>query len=97
MLLVRHGPWVPARIERIDGVWLATINDAVCRPGHTDPHKAACVLDIWHSAEFIDEAEYEYLIAVKRWAEKEDRNYPAANPRKVINLNILPPVFRSRR
>lgn len=93
MRLVKKGPLVAARIECNDGKWVATINGEVQFPAHEDPVLAGGVLDIWHHAATITEAEYNYLITRKEWAEKHDPDSPAANPRRPIDLSILRPVY----
>lgn len=93
MRLVKRGPYVPAKIENVDGKWSATINGKPQLPTHEDPMLASGVLDIWHSAKIIDEAEYKYLIGLKEWAERVKPDHPAANPYKPIDLKTLPPVF----
>lgn len=97
MRLVRRGPFVPAKIEKIDGKWTATINGAEQWPPSADPVAAAGVLRIWHGAAAITAQEYEYLIELKAWAEASAPEHPAANPTKPIDLSSLPPVYQRQK
>lgn len=94
--LVKDGPLVAVRIEHsvardpVTGeqldrspVWLAW-----CNGGEVD------VFDVWPgcSGEPITEDEYRYLLSLKEWAEQNDRTAPEANPRKPIDMTLMPPI-----
>jgi hypothetical protein len=93
MRLVSKGPLVPARIHRVDDAWAAEINGIAQVPGHTEPERAAGVMQIWQSAERIDEAEYDYLLKLSWWAKEHDPAHPLASPTQPINVNRMPPPF----
>ncbi len=42
--------------------------------------------------DMIDEAEYLFFVKSRQWATKYDPTDPAANPRKVVNMNAIPPI-----
>ena len=90
--LVRKGPFVAARICHENGVWWAVVNGEVFAKS-TDPANAPRVFSLWHSAEFITESEYNHLLKVKAWAEKNQPDHVAANPKKPIDLSKSPSVF----
>ena len=93
---VKGGPWVGARIwwetECIDPltgaemerprILLAEIDDAPCEPEYVQLHGFA-----------IPEAEWSYLAHTARWAVQYAPDDPAANPRRAIDLNALPPIY----
>lgn len=91
--LVRHGPWVPARIvRRPDGQWQAIVNGESYR-ADPDPGRAPWVFRIWHGGRVIDRAAYLEMLRVKGWAQAHQPDHPAANPRKPIDLTAAPPLF----
>jgi hypothetical protein len=92
--LVKRGPWVGARIDQIDGKWVATIDGTEQSPGHEDPVEAKGVLKVWHAGQFISQPEYNYLVQLAAWAREHSPDHPAANPGKPIDLATLPPVFK---
>jgi hypothetical protein len=99
MKLVRKGrlsgPWVPAMIDCVDGVWTTTINgEVIGEPG--EDQIRACVFDVWLFSVQIEQSEYDYMMAMKAWAEANDPTHPAANPRKVIDLLTMSPVYKSK-
>ena len=61
--LVRGGPWVPAEIVHLDGMWQAVIAGEPRRP-HADPVLADGVERVWSWAVAIPRFEHDYLCAV---------------------------------
>ena len=41
----------------------------------------------------IDETQFQYLIALRKWALTHDPDHPIANPTRAINLRHQPPPF----
>jgi hypothetical protein len=93
MRLVKRGPWVAARLNHSEEIgWQAEIN-GVAGEAHPDPVKAENVFRVWTSGRLIDEAEYNYLLGLKQWAERNAPNHPAAQADMPVNLNFAPPLF----
>ena len=87
--LVKGGPFVAARISHQNGVWWAEINGKPCGARHSDPLLAEKVFHVWLTArQEIDEAEYRRRLGLASQA-----GHPAAQPRKPIDLNALPPLY----
>jgi hypothetical protein len=91
--LVKRGPFVAARIRHEDGLWWSEVEGTPCDFPHEDPAKAARVLELWASGIFIDQAEYEYMLALAAHAAEHAPNSPIANPKDPIRLKTLPPLF----
>ncbi len=47
---------------------------------------------VWDRGDFITEAKYQQMIDTAAWAEAFDKNDPAANPHKAINLDEMEPI-----
>jgi len=92
--LIRGGWRVPARIDRDSaGAWFATI-DAKAYDPHHDPALAPHVDRVWHSGWIIDQAEYDYLVAVRDHARATgDEHHPALNPLTPIHPMRLRPII----
>ena len=83
---------MPARIVQDDNGWHAIIDEAAFDPD-PDPAKAPRVADVW-TGQRITEAEYEWLLAVKRQAmEAGDLDHPSLNPTIAIHPNRLKPLI----
>lgn len=82
--LVKGGPPVAVRLALVDGHWLITVNG---EPKHRDVH------DIWPMicGKPIKQAEYEFLLKRAGWAREHDREHPAANPNRPVDLAKLKP------
>lgn len=94
---VRGGPKCAVRIwfgpphDPIDGSimdrsprWQATVNGQEADP-----------LDTWTSCcgHPIDEAEYNYMMGLSKWAKEHAPDAPEANPRTAISLGTMKPLF----
>lgn len=91
--LVRRGPWVAAHVSQDDdGLWVVVVNGDE-RERSFDPWSIAWLRDRYHYADRITQDEHAYLIATARWAEVNDPNHPAANPRQPIRATTIPPLF----
>jgi hypothetical protein len=95
--LCRGGWAVPAKIQHspIEG-WRAIIDEAE-KDWHDDPAYASGVSLVWHHGMIVDVSEYDWCLAVKRWAEKEHSDHPSLHPQEPIRRMILPPFFPQRR
>jgi hypothetical protein len=89
--LARGGWRVPARIVAEGGRWHAEI-DGESYPAHTDPALASFVADIWHRGIMIPQADYDWLIAVREHARKNEPSHPALHPREQIDPRRLRPL-----
>lgn len=103
--LVASGPWVGVRVafepplDPLTGeslvdrspMWLVEIDGELARAPSPDPDKAGVFLT--EAMKPINEAEYRYLRAVKRHAEKVDPRYPEARPKKALDIGKLPPIY----
>jgi hypothetical protein len=90
--LVRKGPEVAACITFNDGLWAVIINGTPSVPD-TDPWQVKGMDRVWPYGRPIDEARYRYLMALKDWAEANDPEHPAANPRTPVDLTAIKPIF----
>ena len=91
--LVRGGPFVGAQIvQHEDGQWSCMIDGEWQGPS-ADPWLLPFTERIHFGGRDSTQAEIEYRIGVKRWAEIHRPDHPAANPRKRIDINDLPTVF----
>lgn len=91
MRLVPKGWQVPVQIIRDqDGIWQVIANGEAREP-NSDPILAG-VSRVWESATMIDQAEYDYLIAVRDHARAHDPDHPAADPTKPIRVALLRPI-----
>lgn len=92
--LVKHGPWVPARI------WLTSFTDehgdliedeAFWCEVNGSPRDAYWE---WHylCRYPISEDEFHYMLAVQKWAEVNAPSEPEANPRQAVDwMTVRPP------
>lgn len=95
--LVKHGPWVPARIwveQDIDEASGELISDEVMRcevdGQYADPGERW----LWLAHNPIPESEFNYLTATRRYATDHAPNEPMADPRKAVNwLEVPTPRF----
>lgn len=95
MKLIRGGPFVAARIGHDTAGWWAEIDGQRYAP-HPDPAHAEAVYRVWHGGHVIPEAEYQHLLAVRGWAEREMPTHPVTHPREPIDdaaLRRLPPII----
>lgn len=101
--LGRGAPWSPVRVDYgppvVDGVvqdrssmWSVWINGKLAYDPSPDPLKAGCERVFPH-ARPIKKAEYDYLIAVGRYARAHEPDSPAANPTEAIDVNKSKPIF----
>ena len=81
--LVRHGPFVPARIAHRLGFWTAEINGAPAGEAHVDPAFADAVYRIWTTGTRITEAEYRNMLGQPS----------VLDPAQPIDIGAQPPVF----
>ena len=88
MRQVKHGPFVVARIQRGPDGWWAEIAGNRCDEPDCDPVRALRVMDIWLTAQEIEEAEYDRLLRTSR-----DKRHPASRPREPIELGKMKPLF----
>jgi hypothetical protein len=82
---------VPCKIVHDDDGWHAIIDEREHDP-HPDPAHAPRVSDVWTGLR-ISESEYDWLIAVKRQAERTDPSHPSLNPTTAIHPNRLQPLI----
>jgi hypothetical protein len=71
-------------------VWQAEIDEAKNEP-NIDPALARGVDTIWHGGLKIDQAEYDWLIETKRYAETSNPGHPCLHPTRPINRSRLRP------
>lgn len=90
--LVRGGFLVPARICRDERGWWGEINGLARGRPWSAPHEVPLIARIWEYGREIDEGEYNYLLAVVRWARENEPTHPILSPEKPIDPNLLPPV-----
>jgi len=94
--LVRGGWQVPAMICHHDQIgWWAVLDGEQFAP-HDDPAHAPRVSDIW-TGTIIDEATYDWLLAVKAWARQHEPDHPCLSPTKPISHRRLIPHFAPQR
>ncbi len=93
--LVRKGWKVAARITLDDGLYRAEINGSPSGPAVADPLENRSVMRIWETGEKVEEGVYRHRLALKEWAENNDRTHPAANPRTPIDLANMNPLWRT--
>jgi len=89
--LVRGGWRVPCRILHRFG-WSAEIDERVYE-AVDDPFQCAAIRRIHDGGEKIDQETYDWLIEMKRWAEREDSSHPAINPLHPIDHMSLRPLL----
>jgi hypothetical protein len=90
--LTRGGPWVGAEIRITDDGAQAYVDGALSleKMGGWGL-MAVDVIAIW--GEEIPEAEHRFLLAQAEHARVHQPHHPSANPRKSIDLRLLPPVY----
>lgn len=95
--LVKHGPWVPARIwldQEIDmdtGELLAD-ERLLCEVLHV--RSDAAEQWAWLCDNPISKAEYDYLVAAFAWSAQHAPHEPRANPKQPVNWLYVPvPTF----
>jgi len=97
MRLVRGGPFVAVRV-----FFEASRDPATGDVCDRSPRWQASIdgreADIWRAWPYcsgrpIDQAEYDYLLAVSAHARKHDPSMPEAVPGKPIDMNKLKPIF----
>ena len=87
-----HGGWrVPCRIVHDENGWYAVVNGNAEAPAD-NPHDAARVSRIWEHGLRIDQPTYDWLIALKAYAETHEPDHPAANVQRAIDPNQLQPI-----
>lgn len=90
--LVRDGWRVPAKIVHDEeGRWHAEVDEEV-HESHPDPAHAYMVSAIWHAGLKLPQADYDWLLAIKRHAQKHDPTHPSLNPRRSITPMWLRPL-----
>ena len=94
--LVRAGPFVPAKITHAGGLWCCTINGEE-RTRADNPWAVADMDRVWFYGQRIAESEYDYMLAMKLFAERHQPEHPSANPRKAIDLRLLPPLYQRKK
>lgn len=106
MRLVRHGPWVPARIgfehpldfdtgtEDLSSapVWHTFIDGKLVREPNADPAIAG-VFRVWMHGEPISETEYLYMVANADYARKHAPSEPQARPKEPIDFTKVDAEF----
>lgn len=92
MRVIRKGPWVPAAIFHIDGIWSACI-DGETGSAHEDPGYADCVFRVWLGGRRISRSEYDHMLATKAWAAEHATYHPSVNVRKPLDVSKLPSIF----
>jgi hypothetical protein len=90
--LVKGGWAVPAQIVETAAGWCAIIDEFAFAP-HPDPTQAEGVERIWTGGTKIDQAEYDWLIALKAAAKAAAPRHPAVNPHKRIDHMLLTPII----
>jgi hypothetical protein len=85
--LVKGGPWVPVEIAPYGGEFTALV--ATVGGVHAD------LFDTWTSCagQPISKADYDYMMAVKEWADEHAPCAPEARPYKRVEISKLPPAF----
>lgn len=102
----RKGPWVPAIIwlpcPLIEPILyeLTPAPEDWCRPTERARQLRARIGDmevspyeVWERGQKITQAEYRWRMALREWAGTHAREQPEANPRRQIDLNLLPSLF----
>jgi hypothetical protein len=95
LALVRGAWGVPCQIvHHPDLGWQAIVDEKLCQP-HIDPAYAERITQVWSYGFIITQSEYDWLIAVKRHAEKEDPHHPCLHPNMPISpLHVKPLIPR---
>lgn len=87
--MVRNGPWVGAFVKQDErGMWSVIVNGNDAEVA-ADPWTIAWLRDRYHYADRVTQDEHDYLVATARWAEANDPNHPAANPRQPIRPTTM--------
>lgn len=89
MRLVKKGPEISAKIDFVDGLWIATINGVVVGSPTADPAESEAVIKIWTHGRMIDDAGYRFLLFRHEWYLKNQPEHPYANPEKPIDLRLM--------
>ena len=92
MRLVRNGWRVPCRIVHDENGWHAIINGEV-QPAFPDPYDAPFVATLHERGLRIDQPTYDWLIALKAYAEAHEPDHPAARPLLAIDPMQLKPIM----
>jgi hypothetical protein len=72
--------------------WHAVI-DEFEHPANEDPVQAEGVSTVWTYGQIIGVNSYNWLLSVKRWAEKNYRDHPALHPRTPVDPMKLRPIM----
>jgi hypothetical protein len=89
--MVRGGPYVGAaiRYSETDG-WTVNLDGEVQGPSH-EPWSLSFMEKVAFWGRPCTEAEVQYRIGVKRWAEIYKPDHDAANPTRPLNLDTIVP------
>lgn len=92
--LKRHAWAVPACIvhDKPSDQWHAEI-DGEAYETHSDPTLAPMIDVVWHGGRKIDQAEYDWLFALKDWARANNPDHPCLWPRRAIDPRVLRPLI----
>jgi hypothetical protein len=90
--LVKNAWGVPARIIRVPRGWQAEIDEVFSDP-HADPAMVREIAMIWHGGLRIDQAEFDWLIETKRYAERSHHDHPCLHPTRPIDRSRLRPFL----
>lgn len=96
--LVPKGPWVPVKIT-LRQIFVFGTRDELEQPEEFVALVNEREADAWRiwptcAGEPISQAEYDYMVDRKRYAEEHASHEPAANPRRAVNwLDVPTPRF----
>lgn len=90
--LVRGGPWVPVKITQEESGWTVAVGVGRTETA-LDPWAIPWMRDRYHFALRVDQAEFDYLMAQARWAQRHNPDHPAASPDQPIRLGAIKPLF----
>lgn len=102
--LVKGGPWVAARVthgptpgpdgEEMDRSWVWTVE--VDGEPFGIPGPCAYTAGAWRvspGGQPIEQEEYDYMVAMARYARLYDKTLPEAAPRLAVDMRKMPPSF----
>jgi hypothetical protein len=88
--LVKLGPWVSVRFFLDDGEIRVEVDGRL----HDDDGKAFDPYEEWPLCWPSTEADYRFFAVMREWAQRHAPHHPAANPRRRIRLDDMPPRRR---
>jgi hypothetical protein len=102
--LVKHGPWVPVKLERLDGRWLATINGQPLTYRYTEAEiETEAMVSLLQGqlsrhpfvkllayARVIPSAKYQSMLVRLALSAPDD---PRSNPKQAVDLSKRPSLW----